>query len=243
MSKTEKAADIPIFDGDPSEIAGLGTQFDVIRFMKRLAQAYDCRNFMVLYLPATTSRELSSNTIITNWPAEMMSLFDREGLMQTSLVLRRLRDSTTPFSFDLDTLSTDRVKPQVRDLFTRFGIIRGAYFPVHDVSGVRGAVALTGSGRSFSHQQMMELMYISIHVFQRLAEIRNLDIRPADLLTDRETDCLTWTAAGKTSAEIADILGLSEHTINHYLNRAAKKMDSVNRTQAVAKALRMGLIK
>ncbi|MFP3803129.1 response regulator transcription factor, partial [Paraburkholderia sp. SIMBA_027] len=55
--------------------------------------------------------------------------------------------------------------------------------------------------------------------------------------------CLNWTAAGKTSAEIADILGLSEHTVNHYLNRATKKLDTVNRTQAVAKALRIGLIK
>lgn len=243
MHQTKKAADIPVFDGNLSEIAALGTQFDVIRFMKRLVEFYGCRTFMVLNLPAITSRELSSNTIITNWPAELMSLFDREGLMQTSLVLRRLRDSTIPFSFDLDTISKDQVGARVKDLFSRFGIIRGAFFPVHDVSGIRGAVSLSGSGATFSQQQMMELMYMSIHVFQRLAEIRNLDVRPADTLTEREIDCLNWTAAGKTSAEIADILGLSEHTINHYLNRAAKKIDSVNRTQAVAKALRMGLIK
>ena len=42
---------------------------------------------------------------------------------------------------------------------------------------------------------------------------------------------------------IAEILTLSEHTVNHYLNRATKKLDTVNRTQAVAKALRIGLIK
>ena len=43
--------------------------------------------------------------------------------------------------------------------------------------------------------------------------------------------------------EIAEILTLSEHTVNHYLNRATKKLDTVNRTQADAKALRIGLIK
>ncbi|MNY40575.1 HTH-type quorum sensing-dependent transcriptional regulator VjbR [compost metagenome] len=62
-------------------------------------------------------------------------------------------------------------------------------------------------------------------------------------MSEREIDCLNWTAAGKTSAEIAEIMMLSEHTINHYLNRATKKLDTVNRTQAVAKALRVGLIK
>jgi len=31
--------------------------------------------------------------------------------------------------------------------------------------------------------------------------------------------------------------------VNHYLNRATRKLDTANRTQAVAKALRIGLIK
>ena len=90
---------------------------------------------------------------------------------------------------------------------------------------------------------MMQLAYIASHVFNRLAEIREMDSRNSDMLTERELDCLNWTAAGKTSVEIAEILTLSEHTINHYLNRATKKLDAVNRTQAVAKALRLGLIK
>ncbi|WP_117191041.1 helix-turn-helix transcriptional regulator [Rhizobium terrae] len=243
MSHTGKAIEARGFDGNVEEIAGLKTQFDVFRFMKRVTEHYACRTFMVLNLPSATSLELSSNTVITNWPAELMSHFDREGLMQTSPVLRRLRHSTLPFTFDLETLGPERGGPVVRGIFGRFGVVRGAYFPVHDMSGTRGAVSFAGDAPPFTRQQMMEMMYISIHVFERLAEIRNLDVRATDMLTDREIDCLNWTAAGKTSAEIADILGLSEHTVNHYLNRAAKKLDTVNRTQAVAKALRIGLIK
>ncbi|TWF57300.1 helix-turn-helix transcriptional regulator [Neorhizobium alkalisoli] len=243
MSKTEKAAEIQSFEDSVGEIVHLKTQFDVIRFMKKIAETYGCRNFMVLNLPPITSRELSENTIITNWPAELMSLFDRHGLMQTSVALRHLRNSTLPYSFDLDSPQAERADPSVRETFVRFGLHRGSFFPVHEPSGIRGAVAFGGSGKPLDHQQMMELMYLSVHVFQRLAEIRTLDVKTTDVLTERETDCLNWTAAGKTSAEIADILGLSEHTVNHYLNRAARKLDTVNRTQAVAKALRIGLIK
>ena len=243
MSRIHRANDAFEIDGDVSGIGNLSTQFDVIRYMKQVAESYGCRTFVVLNLPPPTSRELSANTIVTNWPAELMSLFDNEGLMQTSLVFSRLRRSTTPFSFDVETIPVELVVPRIRDLFIRFGIVRGAYFPVHDASGGRGAVSWAGTSAVFSHQQMMELMYIAIHVFQRLAEIRNLEVRPTDVLSEREIDCLNWTSAGKTSAEIAEILGLSEHTVNHYLNRAARKLDSVNRTQAVAKALRLGLIK
>ena len=121
-------------------------------------------------------------------------------------------------------------------LFNRFHMNRGAYFPVHDASGARGAVSFNGDREPFTTTEMMELTYLSIHVFNRLAEIRDLDSRNSDMLTERELDCLNWTAAGKTSVEIAEILTLSEHTINHYLNRATKKLDAVNRTQAVAKA-------
>ncbi|NKK30533.1 LuxR family transcriptional regulator [Rhizobium leguminosarum] len=228
------------------EIAGLKTQFDIFRFMKRVTEAYRSRAFMVLNLPPITSFDLQGSTVITSWPAELLALYDQEGLMVNSPVLRRLRTSARPFFYDMSRQNWSRDDGKsilVASLFERFKTMRGAYFPTHEPSGLRGAVSFAGDREPFSPAEMRELCYIAIHVFDRLAEIRNLDTRITDTLTDREIDCLNWTAAGKTSAEIAEILTLSEHTVNHYLNRATKKLDTVNRTQAVAKALRIGLIK
>ncbi|GEO85087.1 MULTISPECIES: LuxR family transcriptional regulator [Alphaproteobacteria] len=229
-----------------AEIGGFKTQFDVFRFMKRLTERYGARAFMVLNLPPATSLDLSSNSIITNWPADLISEYDQEALLSTSPIVTRLRTATAPFTYDVDYVTSRRDERTMgisRSLFARYRMPRGAYFPVHDSSGMRGAVSLAGDRTVFSPTEMMELMYLSVHVYNRLAEIRELDNRATDMLTEREIDCLNWTAAGKTSVEIAEILGLSEHTINHYLNRATKKLDTVNRTQAVAKALRLGLIK
>ncbi|WP_432444145.1 helix-turn-helix transcriptional regulator [Rhizobium tropici] len=227
------------------EIGRLKTQFDVFRFMKGLTEAYRCRAFMVLNLPPITSFELQSNSVINNWPAELLSIYDQEGLLPTSPPLLRLRSSTLPFVYEVVASPNREVgKSQlVVALFERFRMTRFLYLPTHDASGLRGAVSLAGDRDLFSSEEIKDLSYIAIHVFDRLAEIRNLDVRVVDALTDREIDCLNWTAAGKTSAEIAEILALSEHTVNHYLNRATKKLDTVNRTQAVAKALRVGLIK
>jgi DNA-binding HTH domain-containing proteins len=233
-----------------SLIENLGTyktQFDVFRFMKRVAELYGARAFMVFNLPTSTSLDLSGNSIITNWPAELLTTYDQRQLMVDSPVIHHLRVSTIPFQFDLDnpadSLRITRSTDGPRDLFFRFNMQRGAYFPVHDAAGSRGAVSFCGDRPSFSLQEMLELTYLSVHIYNRLAEIRDMDNRATEMLTEREIDCLNWTAAGKTSVEIAEILGLSEHTINHYLNRATKKLDTVNRTQAVAKALRIGLIK
>lgn len=63
-----------------------------------------------------------------------------------------------------------------------------------------------------------------------------------ELFTTREIECLRWCSMGKTSAEIAVIVGLSEHTVNHDLIATAKKLECTNRVHAVANALRHGLI-
>ena len=56
-------------------------------------------------------------------------------------------------------------------------------------------------------------------------------------LTERELETLTWAARGKTSSEIATILGLSERTVNFHCDQAMKRLDVTNRAQAVAKAV------
>lgn len=58
----------------------------------------------------------------------------------------------------------------------------------------------------------------------------------------RELECLRLTADGLTSEDIAAALGLSVHTANQYLSNSTQKLNAVNRTHAVAKALRSGLI-
>jgi LuxR family quorum sensing-dependent transcriptional regulator len=62
------------------------------------------------------------------------------------------------------------------------------------------------------------------------------------VLSERERDILSWAAEGKSSWEIATILGLSERTVNWHFEQSKKKLDAVSRTQAVIKALRSGEI-
>ncbi|MEK8049313.1 autoinducer binding domain-containing protein [Ideonella sp. DXS22W] len=59
--------------------------------------------------------------------------------------------------------------------------------------------------------------------------------------SDRELECLHWSARGKTSAETAQLLHLSEATVNFHLQRVMAKLSASNRQQAVAIATAMGL--
>lgn len=62
------------------------------------------------------------------------------------------------------------------------------------------------------------------------------------VLTDRESEVLKWSAAGKSYWEIAMILGVSERTVRFFMTNARQKLDVVTNTQAVAQAIWHGLI-
>ncbi len=64
----------------------------------------------------------------------------------------------------------------------------------------------------------------------------------AGVLSPREVECLGLAAAGKSEWEISRILGISEHTSEKHLLNAKMKLGAVNRVQAVAEAIRRGLI-
>ncbi|MGV8938395.1 MAG: transcriptional regulator VisN [Allorhizobium sp.] len=61
-------------------------------------------------------------------------------------------------------------------------------------------------------------------------------------LTDRELECLFWIAEGKTSDEIATILGISRNTINNYITSVMRKTATKTRSEAIAYAVRNNLV-
>lgn len=68
------------------------------------------------------------------------------------------------------------------------------------------------------------------------------DDTPAEALTPRETEVLTHVAAGLTNKAIALRLGISEHTVKFHLGAAMSKLGAASRAEAVAVAMRRGLI-
>jgi len=61
-------------------------------------------------------------------------------------------------------------------------------------------------------------------------------------LSKKERECLQWVANGKTAWEIGIIMRISEPTVVFHLKNVMKKLDVVNRYQALAVALRLGLV-
>jgi DNA-binding response OmpR family regulator len=78
----------------------------------------------------------------------------------------------------------------------------------------------------------------------RLARVARSEVGPklVNNLNDREIETLTWAARGKTSAEIAQILGLSKRTVDFHIDNARDKLGVATRIQAAIKAATSRLI-
>lgn len=61
-------------------------------------------------------------------------------------------------------------------------------------------------------------------------------------LSRRQMQCLDLVRQGMTSGEIGRILGLSSRTVDQYLAQSCARLQTRNRAQAVAEALRLDLI-
>jgi DNA-binding response OmpR family regulator len=71
----------------------------------------------------------------------------------------------------------------------------------------------------------------------RLAGVARTGVWPKTVgLNDREVEVLTWVARGKTSAEIALIIGLTKRTVDFHIDNARGKLGAATRTEAVIKA-------
>lgn len=77
--------------------------------------------------------------------------------------------------------------------------------------------------------------------FFETAETKDAAAAPPEL-SDRERQVLRWTAAGKTSSETGAILGISARTVNYHMTGILLKLNAVNKTQAVVKAVTLDLL-
>ena len=60
--------------------------------------------------------------------------------------------------------------------------------------------------------------------------------------TDQEREILDFLSNGVTAKNIAQKMNLAEQTIKNKVQMICLKLDSSNRTEAVAKAIRLGII-
>ena len=97
--------------------------------------------------------------------------------------------------------------------------------------------------QGFCEAHVRDLIMVAHYFNQKALELEKPDEDKVQKpLSPREADALTFLALGYSRAQIAETLEISEHTLRVYVESARFKLGALNTTQAVARALSLGLI-
>lgn len=115
------------------------------------------------------------------------------------------------------------------------------------VFGPAGRNGYCGIGIDPKAAHLTERQIREFQWFCQVAHLRYCEIladilpRPAPL-TPRERDILNWVARGKSNSVIADLLGISPHTVDTHLRRIYAKLGVTDRISAALAGVGVGLI-
>jgi len=225
-----------------------GTEAELELELSKGAELFGYEHFFMTGLPTRPSEHIREYAMVSGWPEEWLSRYSDRGYVHVDPVIRKIRVSTMPFMWEEAFYDhDDQDARRVMDESPSFGLVEGMTVPIHDMKGFHAGVCFSAPHRvHWTSSARAALHLIAIYAHGRASAIisaRNGErSKSPPPLSARETECLKWSSAGKSAWDISVILGISTHTAAEHLQNASRKLDTVNRVQAVAEALRLGLI-
>jgi len=198
-------------------------------------------NFIANYPTLFGSTQIS----ITDLPKQWCELYRMCNFEKADPIVSHCSARMTPILWwsagDCDDATSTNVR--TRSFVSeacRFGMRSGVSFPLHGINGSKGILTMSYKRHSDETKPWIEqatpyFQLLSAYVFETAQRV----IRPQDEhwldrgLTRRELECLSWCAEGKTSWEIAKILGITERTVHFHMQNASRRLGASSRSHAV----------
>ena len=202
------------------------------------------------FVPSTSQGGQIVHEFLATFPGAWVDHYLSHGYSDVDPTFQAATGTILPFSWRDISLRNDlsngqrRVFDEARD----FGLTAGATVPIHGPDSGLSTLNVSASGNPSAFDEAyqahrQDLLWIAAQTheaFLRLSE----DVPDHDRvrLTDRERDCLLWTARGKTAWEVGQILTISEETVLFHLKNATRKLGVFSKHHAVVKAVMRGHI-
>lgn len=221
---------------------------DILNCISATSDHFGHQNVSIAGIPLPNEK-IDDHVLSCGWPVEWSNRYKELDYVKFDPVIRKTLGSAEPFAWcEAKPPRGDAMAIRVMDEARDFGLCEGFAVPIYTTHGFQAIVTFGAEEMRLNAEQRAGLHMIAIYAHAAARSVlpdggrREGNTVGQPSLSKREIECLQWTAAGKTSWEISVVLGLSQSTVDFYLRNAANKLDAVNRTQAVAMALRSHMI-
>jgi LuxR family quorum sensing-dependent transcriptional regulator len=211
---------------------------------------YGLTSMVACTIPSFHERTIaaqSQHLLVSAYPTEWRDRYLDQRYVHIDPVVRRIKRDVSPFLWsEAVPFIQDEHSSDVKRMFGEAGEFRlkaGLAVPLITLEGAAATVSLGGEAIDLPPEARGMIAMISTYAIARAIDLRDRERkRMSAKLTPREVECLKWAAEGKTEWEISAILNVSEHTADKHLANAHRKLGAASRAQAVANAIRWGLI-
>jgi len=226
-----------------TQSAGVSTT-DVLRELATIVQhlGFEYCSY-VLRVPFPLSSP--SVTWASTYPADWLEHYFANNYLEIDPLIRQTSKSLSPVVWTDEIFES---QPAFWEEATSHGIRHGWAFATHGKHMTSGMLSLARSHQTVTSLELaeteMKLVWLSKVVHGLIGSVEMQRLMPVSdgELTARECEVLRWSAAGKTADEIGKILGISERTVTFHITSSLSKLHVSNKTQAVAKALLLGML-
>ncbi|WP_174508141.1 transcriptional regulator SdiA [Klebsiella oxytoca] len=183
-------------------------------------------------------------TLQSTYPQAWMSHYQAENFFAIDPVLRAENFLRGHLPWN-DSLFRDT--PELWNGARDHGLLKGVTQCLTLPNHAQGFLSVSGQQRGAGpypddEQEMRLRMLIELSLLTLLRLEDEMVMPPEMKFSRRELEILKWTAEGKTSAEVAIILSISENTVNFHQKNMQRKFNAPNKTQIACYAVATGLI-
>ena len=189
------------------------------------------------------SDDILNLVILHNFPPAWVAEYVRNKYANDDPIVAACRLRTEPFFWSdvADDYASNPAACHVMERARGFGLVEGLCLPIRGPNGYEAGVSLSGQKPTIDRSAVPSLDLAGLYTYNHArAHLRGE--RAGRALTGREKEVLMWCALGKTAAEIGVHLGISETPVNSHIRSCMAKLEAGNKVEAVATAIREGLI-
>lgn len=183
-------------------------------------------------------------SIISSYPQNWVDHYSTENYSAIDPVLRaeNFMRGNLPWNDELFA-GTPQLWDSARDHGLRRGITQCVMAP-NRALGFYSVSRTAGRGKTLPDDELqLRMQYLAELSLMTLSRLNDPSMAAMEIkLSKRELEILQWTGEGKTSAEIAIILSISENTVNFHQKNMQKKFNAPNKTQIACYASAVGII-
>lgn len=227
------------------------THEEIIEIMKECFSDLGFKEW-TYFLQMVDSHARASVIGFINLPTEWMAHYLKMGYDKIDPVTHYYKSNNLPLVWDsyADWSGLGESVVKFMEDMRSYGFTGGLCIPLFTAQNTRGFLNLVERNSSLDRlyesldgraaQATFMMRYVHEAILRIAMETGVTPYR--NPLTRREREVLLWVGEGLTSKAIADRLGISYRTVEHYLAVIQRKMDVANRQQAVTKAVCLGFI-